>query len=77
MPKQKKKRMQMGGQVGIRPDVAKLKMEEEKQLAAALADKQGATAVKPYQYKQGGRVQLRTKGTGAATKGLDFYGFKD
>ena len=69
--------MPKSGRTGIRPDVAKLKMEEQKQLAAALADKQTATAIKPYQYKQGGRVQLRTRGTGAATKGLDFYGFKD
>ena len=66
----------MRSRVGIRPDVAKLKTEEQKQLAGALADKQRATVVKPYQYKQGDLVKIRTKGTGAATKGLDFYGRK-
>ena len=67
----------MRSRVGIRPDVAKLKTEEQKQLAGALADKQRATVVKPYQYKQGGLVEQKlTKGVGAA-RPQGFYGFKD
>jgi len=57
--------------------VAKLKREEEKQIAAAMADKQSATAVKPYQYKHGGLVEQKlTKGVGAARPQI-FYGPKD
>ena len=69
--------MPMDRRVGIRPDVAKLKMEEQKQLAAALADKQTASAIKPYQYKHGGLVEQKlTKGVGAARPQI-FYGPKD
>lgn len=56
--------------------VRKLKKEEGKQIAKALSDKQKATVVKPYQYKQGGLVEQKlTKGVGAA-RPQGFYGYK-
>lgn len=72
-----KRKFQDGGQVGILPDTVNVKAATGGDIQNDLSSIMNNAGVEaPYAYKRGGRVRLRTRGTGMATKGLDFYGYK-